>query len=134
MPREFPVGIRKNLSMCLFGLWQTYAPAWFKKFLPNLNRVLNRKLLAGSRVNDYAGAGQRVYMLPFCSLHMFCPHCHGAMPTHDVLAALRPNGFVQRFLAEDGAGTQFIIRETDYNPAVLRMSAPRETGEPPIYV
>jgi hypothetical protein len=40
------------------------------------------------------------------------------------LLALRPNGFVQWFWAEDQNGNRFLIRETDYNPSAMRMSLP----------
>jgi hypothetical protein len=56
-----------------------------------------------------------------CSVHISCSHCGGAISTHDVLAALRPSGFLQYFWVELDGGERFLIAEKDYNPTVMRL-------------
>ena len=104
--------------------WIAHAWPWLKKFLPYLNAIGDWKRFSGLAVRNASATRERIYMLPFDSSHMFCPNCKCAIPTHDVLSALRPKGFVQWFWVEDMDGKQFLIRETDYNPSVLRLSSP----------
>ncbi len=55
---------------------------------------------------------------------MFCPHCDGLIPTHDVLLALRPPPGADRLFLVEFEGKAGLIHERDYNPAQMRMWPP----------
>ena len=124
MTTKRPVWNWVYVSLRVRSAWQALAGALLKKLLPYLYAVGDGKRFPGPAVRDPSAAAKRIYMLPFDSSHMFCSNCKCAIPTHDVLSALRPNGFGQWFWAEDMDGNQFLVRETDYNPSVMRMSSP----------
>jgi len=109
---------------------QAMARQRFKDFLPDLKVIVNGKRLFGLAVGKRSRARDRVYMFPVDVAHMYCPHCDGSIPTHDILLALRPEplGNSQLFLVE-WEGRIGLINERDYNPVAMRMATPGRLPE-----
>lgn len=124
MTSNWPLRSRLHASMDFLLTLVASARDRLKNFLPYFQEVANRKRFLGRAVRNAAVPAKRIHALPFDCSHLFCPECRCSIPTHDVLLALRPNGFVQWFWAEDQNGNRFLIRETDYNPSAMRMSLP----------
>ena len=124
--------IRRWFYAPLYVLLARYAAIWqaFKEFLPDLKVIVNGKRLLGLGVRKHTNPGKRIYMFPMDSTHMYCPHCDGQIPTHDVLLALRPepDGCSHLFLVKM-RGRVGLINERDYNPVHMRMAVPGDIPE-----
>ena len=96
-----------------------------KKLLPSVKVIVNGKRLFSFAMGEGARPRDRIYTLPMDSTHMYCPHCEGSIPTHDVLLALRPPPRGNsHLLLVDWGGRIGLINERDYNPVQMRIATP----------
>jgi|GEM_PF-1404675 len=92
-----------------------------KPLLYYLQPIVNSNCFPCAVVDKRSLSSQRLPLSP-CSAHISCPHCGGAISTHDILSALRPNGFLRYFCVEQFTiGDRYLVSETEYNPKEVRV-------------